>query len=362
MSQLKAKLTERVKKAALNSHGIGARYVMLARYFMSEHGNDSVEEAIFRFSSQEQRSNKRWMRRTRRHVLRDVRKYLITPDEYFLYDFEWLSDAGKHQFVGDLERSFLCSRLYNSSKSGLIFMDKMKTYELFNKYYKRDVINIDNDNDFEKYVLFSKRNPTHMVKPSKASRGFGIYKETVSQEEKSMRAAFQRIRDAGACVVEECIVQGKDMARYHPGSVNTLRYATYLDEGRLTVLASFVKLGRGDSVVDNGGAGGLLAAIDPETGIIISKGRSEYGEEYLIHPDSQVQILGASIPNWTEVRLLAEELAHVLPDQKYVGWDLAYTDKGWVMVEGNSGGQFVGPQITLKTGIRPLVEKTFGVM
>ena len=57
---------------------------------------------------------------------------------------------------------------------------------------------------------------------------------------------------------------------------------------------------------------------------------------------------------------MVSELVKVLPDQKYVGWDLEYSTQGWVLVEGNSGGQFVGPQISLKKGVRPLIDKTFG--
>ena len=34
---------------------------------------------------------------------------------------------------------------------------------------------------------------------------------------------------------------------------------------------------------------------------------------------------------------------------KYAGWDLALTEKGWVMVEGNARGQFVW-QIPMQKG------------
>lgn len=37
----------------------------------------------------------------------------------------------------------------------------------------------------------------------------------------------------------------------------------------------------------------------------------------------------------------AKELAKMVPDVKYVGWDLALTENGWVMIEGNEDGQFV---------------------
>lgn len=56
---------------------------------------------------------------------------------------------------------------------------------------------------------------------------------------------------------------------------------------------------------------------------------------------------------------MAKELANVVPEQRYVGWDLAYTDAGWVMIEGNSWSQFVGPQISQRRGMRSYVDRTF---
>ena len=36
----------------------------------------------------------------------------------------------------------------------------------------------------------------------------------------------------------------------------------------------------------------------------------------------------------------------------YLSWDLAYTDSGWVVIEVNEVGQFIGPQMTMKKGIK----------
>ena len=40
------------------------------------------------------------------------------------------------------------------------------------------------------------------------------------------------------------------------------------------------------------------------------------------------------------------------PTYGIIGWDLAHTDNGWVIVEGNHFGQFVGPQSTRGCGIK----------
>lgn len=298
-----------------------------------------------------------------RAVQRDMRNHLITPDEYFLYDFASKTEAEKHEFVGDLERTVLCARLYNSNPAGMVFMDKMKTYESFQKYFKRDVVQVKSEADFEAFKQFVSRHDHYMAKPVAASRGNGIRKEASPRTEEEIRAAFKALLEAGACVVEELIDQDQRIAQLHPQSVNTIRYATYLNGEQLHTIACFIKIGRGESVVDNGGAGGFLAAIDEATGKITTPGKTEYGEVIEVHPDTSIPLVGFQIPEWEELLKLVKELPTVLPEQKYVGWDLALSEtKGWVLVEGNSGGQFVGPQISKGQGIRSLVDETFGSM
>lgn len=298
-----------------------------------------------------------------RAVQRDMRNHLITPDEYFLYDFASKTEAEKHEFVGDLERTVLCARLYNSNPAGMVFMDKMKTYESFQKYFKRDVVQVKSEADFEAFKQFVSRHDHYMAKPVAASRGNGIRKEVSPRTEEEIRAAFKALLEAGACVVEELIDQDQRIAQLHPQSVNTIRYATYLNGEQLHTIACFIKIGRGESVVDNGGAGGFLAAIDEATGKITTPGKTEYGEVIEVHPDTGIPLVGFQIPEWEELLKLVKELPTVLPEQKYVGWDLALSEtKGWVLVEGNSGGQFVGPQISKGQGIRSLVDETFGSM
>ena len=68
------------------------------------------------------------------------------------------------------------------------------------------------------------------------------------------------------------------------------------------------------------------------------------------HPDSGIDIIGFEIPRWKEAISLAKELATVVKGQRYIGWDLALTEKGWVMVEGNAMSQFVGWQIPTQKG------------
>ena len=78
---------------------------------------------------------------------------------------------------------------------------------------------------------------------------------------------------------------------------------------------------------------------------------------YETHPDTGARLIGYSVPDWQEAKDLAMELARVLPDNKYTGWDLAHTKDGWVMQEGNDRGDFDIFQLTSNSGFRSEIEK-----
>ena len=53
---------------------------------------------------------------------------------------------------------------------------------------------------------------------------------------------------------------------------------------------------------------------------------------------------------------LAIRLAETEPAEWGVGWDLALTDGGWVLVECNRGGAVLGPQMVQQKGMRTVVQ------
>ena len=73
------------------------------------------------------------------------------------------------------------------------------------------------------------------------------------------------------------------------------------------------------------------------------------------HPSSGKPFVGFEVPEWNKAISLCTEMAQCVPSVKFIGWDLAYTDNGWVLIEGNGGGQLVhqGP---LRYGIKEELE------
>ena len=99
-------------------------------------------------------------------------------------------------------------------------------------------------------------------------------------------------------------------------------------------------------------------SVDPISGKIQSDGYSESGEVYQQHPDTGVVFKGYQIPRWQELIKIASMAAQKFPQHNYISWDLALTNSGWIMIEANYKGEFIGPQIT-NGGIRKVFMEEF---
>lgn len=58
------------------------------------------------------------------------------------------------------------------------------------------------------------------------------------------------------------------------------------------------------------------------------------------------------MPDYSEAVRITVEMSKMIPKEKYIGWDLAHTKNGWVVIEGNASSQLIGPQIVFRRGIR----------
>lgn len=273
-----------------------------------------------------------------------AKKYRFSPEEYFYYHFMDKDENERKTFISDLNRIDFCEKL-NKAKNLTIFNDKMKSAEVFKSYYGRDICGVKSKNDISKFLSFVEKHNRFILKPIALSCGKGIEIfdfSNVDNKEQKFYELYEKhcSGQKDGFIVEELVIQVPEMSQFHDSSLNTIRVATVkFDEGA-EVIASFFRTGRGGSIVDNAGAGGVFGTIDIKTGTIIAVG-DEYGNSYEKHPDTNIEMVGFTIPRWEEAVAMAKELATVVDGNRYSGWDLALTDNGWIMIEGNARGQFV---------------------
>lgn len=285
-------------------------------------------------------------------MLSEAKTYTIGFDEYFMYHFSALPESERREYVSDIERITYCERM-NNRKNTIIFDDKALTYEKYKTYYKRDLIGMfkTDDESVTRFSAFIGSHPRFIVKPFDGACGRGV--KIIDLSGRDPRTELEKlIREfPRGFVAEELIVQTQELLRLHPQSVNTCRLTSINYGDRIEIIHPFLRCGRGDAVVDNGGSGGIICGINVETGVVFAA-VDELGVRYPIHPDTGIALEGFQVPCWNEAKRLVCELAAILPDTRYTGWDLALTEDGWVLQEANDRGAFVGFQLTAGSGVR----------
>jgi hypothetical protein len=141
-------------------------------------------------------------------------------------------------------------------------------------------------------------------------------------------------------LVQPRIVNHPQLAPLSNGALATVRAVTCLDEqGRPELVGAVMRMAVGaNHVVDNLHAGGIAAGVDLATGELGPA--SNLGADVRLgwierHPDSGAPIRGFRLPCWDQLRPFAEHAHGGFSDRVVVGWDIALTDDGPVLVEAN---------------------------
>lgn len=280
-------------------------------------------------------------------MLNDVKKsyvrHLAKPQEYFLFNFQDKTDKERGEWITDFIKDTYLKKYAKIERSKEL-QDKFFVYEKMKPYFKRDACMIKGASDKDSFMGFVNKHSRFIAKPNAGS--FGADTKIWNVLENAPESIFDKlIANKTSWILEELIEQVPVMGKFNASSVNSVRIPTFQTKDGYVVFGTFMRMGREGSVVDNAGAGGIFVRIDEETGIIISDGYTEHGEVYVEHPDSHVKFKDFQIPRWEELRELAVQCHKEIPWHKYVGWDFALTNSGWVMLEGN-WGQFLCQQVS----------------
>lgn len=277
--------------------------------------------------------------------------YGFTPQEYACYQFHKKSVKERKSFASD-RLSVMYGYRFNDPDYFHIFMNKSETYEILKHYYQRDGIVISSRKDYGKFIDFVNKHSVFVKKDNDESCGRGVELINISRLKISVKDLFEKYVSSGVKFLEEVVIQGAEMNALNPSSVNTVRCFTLGMEDETIVPYCFLKVGRNGSFVDNGGAGGILVGIDAATGQLNSDGVDENGLWYEYHPDTNVKFYGYQLPEWEKMISICIHAAQVVPQIHLTGWDTAYTNNGWVIIEGNCLSELIGPQSTQARGIK----------
>ena len=222
------------------------------------------------------------------------------------------------------------------------FDDKSEFDAVFGQWVCRDFMRFSQTTDKDTLERFLSGKPSVFVKPLEGSSGVGVYKASAA-DFADVDAFYDRLRDSGDNIIEETVLQHPDMARLCPTSVNTVRIATLLGDKREGIVYAFLRVGNG-KVMDNVDCGGMACRVDLESGTITTPAADKMGHVFEKHPQTGIVFKGFQLPFFVEAKAMCLEAMRVVPQVRFVAWDVALTPAGPRFIEGNSFPSHAVPQ------------------
>lgn len=283
-----------------------------------------------------------------------ARKIILFVDFFYEYRFHgvYLQDYIQYEFYKKkaverrnyivfgrlLEIMHIC----NNPEHRYIFDEKPEFNKRFCQYIGRDWLNMKEAGreDFKKFL----EGKSHIfVKDPAGMFGKGVDIIFVNKAG-NVDAIYEKLKSRKV-LCEEVLVQCSELAAFNESSANTMRIVTLIcADGTVKIMAGVLRIGRKGKFADNFHHNGIAALIDVETGIVKTTGVDRDFRRYVIHPDSGKPIVGFQVPEWEKIIDTVKKAALVVPDMRYIGWDVAVNEKHEiVLIEGNPGAD---PDVT----------------
>ena len=226
------------------------------------------------------------------------------------------------------------NKFYKILKDNEIPFPKTYFYTKNGKFY--------NIEDKEITDLISFENIEMFVKSVNGSGGADVDIITFKSNQKySDNLIFQEMLKSHKNIYKLCPVK----------AVQTLRINTYYTlHNEIEYDSYFIKLPPPNAISDNSYTGCIMVSIDPNTGKLQRTGFTKYGnkighQNITSHYNSDIKFENYQIPFWKETKILIKKLHSIFPKLRFIGWDIAITNEGPVVIEGNSVGDILFEQL-----------------
>lgn len=287
-----------------------------------------------------------------------VFRYNIGLIDYFIFRFYDKDKTERKKWVGTGYKYEYDLKM-NPRNSRHILENKLEFYKVYSPFVIHHTCSIDDlrlDNERAKAVL---KNPTGKIVVKDAFGQCGWQVEVIKVEDYSREKLIEYMNSKGFNLAEEYIVQHPRLSELSDTGVNTVRIITQINKyGGVDILGARLRISI-NNIVDNMASGNIAAPIDIETGEVTGLGvYSDITKEPVeFHPVTNVKISGFQIPYWEEVIKLAKEAALYRTENKSVGWDIAITENGPGLIEGNHNWCKILWQVPVNQGMKHILEK-----
>lgn len=249
---------------------------------------------------------------------------------------------------------------YNDPQFIQCFRDKALFATKFEKFFGRDWVALAGL-DFDTFRGFLADKRYIIYKPLNKLGGEGVKKlDTKDFDDHAMLYEYLRGKHGDNGIIEGWIVQHDSVSKIYDKAVNPIRIITVLENGKCNILYATFTIGNGLEVA-NASLGDMIARVDLASGEVDSPAQTETWQVYYKHPISGCDIPGFRIPYWDGIIELVDRASRVVPEVGYVGWDIAVTPEGPILIEGNDNPGWTSQQMSShlpeRIGNRALYER-----
>jgi len=278
-----------------------------------------------------------------------IKKLMYTKDSGNYLDFLTPKEEGTINASPKLHRLEFTSLLKNKLASSLFFercklpIPKLMSYNVENLFFKdgkfKKIESISDLMHFFKDLMHTTGKKSLFLKHHGEMGGVGCFLLKESHLEQTLMEIGQNLLN-GSFIHQETVVQHPEIDRIYSHSLNTVRFETYLNpQGEKKIRTCYIRFGNNGSIVDNGAAGGIAVPVSIESGQLAETGYKkarglQKKVKYVKHPESDILFKDFTVPYFEEAKNLAFQCLKFVPDG-YIGWDIAITQNGPILIEGN---------------------------
>ena len=262
-------------------------------------------------------------------------RYNIAIIDYFAFRFYELDRAGREKYAGT---GFMYEfhRKMNPLDKRAVLHDKLRFLEAYAPFIRHAHCTVEDvENNSERFqAVLASTNERMVLKDAFGQCGWGVDVVDASMERDAL---LKRMRERGYNLVEAYVQQHPRLAELSPSGLNTVRMVTVLDENdQVHILGAILRMSV-NSFVDNIAMGNIASPIDLETGVLQSEGvyKDITKPPVAQHPVTGTQIVGFQIPHWNAVLEMIDRAALHDRSNRSIGWDVAITENGPSLIEGN---------------------------
>lgn len=286
-------------------------------------------EKLNKLSSDIAKRNNKSKCYVKRDMIKNFIKYGIGYTDYLKGDYINLTEEQKKTYV--TTKSFYKMLKYLNDEDYIAVMrDKILFNKVFRDYIKRDFIDlrVATPDDLKKFIKGKKH---VFAKPPKDFGGHGIEKIDVS-DVKDASILHIDLMNKGLYLVEEEIIQHPELDKLNPYAVNSFRIITLVKNNKAYILANALRINIDDAIAI--GCSDAYMRLN-EDGKICSRVVDDVANVYTEHPIAKIKFDTVTVPYVKEAFDMALKAALEVPEVRYVGWDIAITKDGPVIMEGN---------------------------